>query len=84
MSGAQLLGHYPHETVRVFCTKCDRTALRSHADLVREYGPDYRLPDLRHDLTPDCGRKNPFLADYCGTYYPSTSIPILIDKIVER
>ena len=73
MSGAQLLGRYPLETIRVVCTKCDRTALRSHADLVREYGPGYGLPDLRHDLTSDCGRKNPSLADYCGAHFADPS-----------
>ena len=70
MHGARLLGRYPFETVRVACSKCNRTAEQSRADLIKEHGPDYGLPDLRHDLTPGCGLKNPFSAVFCGAYYP--------------
>jgi hypothetical protein len=62
------LANYPHQMVRLACTKCDRRGQYKRERLIAEHGAGILLPGLRHMLAR-CERRTK-LGDACGVYYP--------------
>lgn len=67
-TGTPTLANYPHEMVRLACTKYERRSQYKRERVIAEHGSDIKLPDLRHALAR-CERRTK-LGDACGVYYP--------------
>jgi len=61
------LGEYPHQMVRLICSRCDRKGQYRKETLINQYGPDVTMPDLRH-LIAKCPRHGK-LGNTCGVRY---------------
>ena len=54
----------------VSCPRCGRGGRLNVARLQRDYGADYRLPDLAHALAKDCDNPPPYLNAQCPVKFP--------------
>ena len=70
MTGSLTLADYPHEMVRVTCSKCDRRGQLRKSRLVSEHGAEIRLPDLLLRFAIDCPKRLLQGNDPCGVLYP--------------
>jgi hypothetical protein len=52
-------------TLDVSCPQCGRGGQLNVAKLQRDYGTDFRLPDLAHALAKDCDNPPPYLNAQC-------------------
>lgn len=61
------LTDYPADVVRLACRKCDRAGQYRKAALMKRYGANMKLPDLRVEI----GRcpKMKSMSDGCGVYF---------------
>ena len=61
------LSDYPRDVVRLACRKCDRRGQYRKAALMKRYGRDIALPDLRAEIArcPKAGN----MSDGCGVYF---------------
>jgi len=64
------IGDYPHPFVRVACRKCSRNGKLSRERLIRDYGADTVMPDLRSKIAQEvkCERVGQW-HDPCGAYF---------------
>lgn len=60
------LGEWPLPILRLRCSRCPQIRFFMTARLLRRYGPDVPLPELRH-LLMGCDRKE--IYDYCGVSF---------------
>jgi hypothetical protein len=60
-----LLGEWPIPIVRLRCKKCGQIRFHMTRQLLRKFGPDKKMPELRWDLM-GCNRQT--YSDYCGAY----------------
>ena len=70
------LSEYPFDHVRLACEKCDRTGGYRKRRLVKRYGADIQLPDLRLKIATDCSRNNSIRSvamDARGVNYSTTA-----------
>jgi hypothetical protein len=49
------IADYPHAMIEIECPKCGRHGRLRTARLLKEHGPDIKLPDLLRELT-NCPR----------------------------
>lgn len=61
------LAAYPADVVRLACRKCDRTGQYRKAALMKRYGANMKLPDLRIEIAR-C-QKTDSMSDGCGVYF---------------
>ena len=66
-SGALQLKDYPTAMIRLACTHCDRRGQYRLDTLIKKYGADTTLPDLR-PVIAQCERRGQ-LGTACGIYY---------------
>lgn len=66
--GSLSLADYPGDYVVVACSKCERRGRLSKAGLIRKYGGDTPLPDLRATLASPCPLVGNWW-DACGAHY---------------
>jgi hypothetical protein len=68
--GAISLAEFDHPQVEVACNACSRHARLGRARLVRDYGADIALPDLRAKLAAEagCDRYGSFQRP-CGLFF---------------
>src|SRR5262245_16392177 len=57
-AGSFQLRDYPTELVRLSCEKCGRSGQYRKQKLIKRYGADMRLPDLREEIA-QCERMTP-------------------------
>ena len=64
---ALTLSDYPSDVVRLACRKCYRAGQYRKAALVKRYGGNMKLPDLRVEIAkcPKMGS----MSDGCGVYF---------------
>jgi hypothetical protein len=57
--------------LKVACRRCDRRGRLNVARLIREHGPDARLPDLKDVLAGNCPKfRNQVASDRCEVHFP--------------
>ena len=66
-NGSLSLAEFPLPTIELACTKCGRRGRLHKARLVKEYGGEIALPDLRWKIA-QCDRAGS-MSDGCGVYY---------------
>ncbi len=58
----------------IACSRCDRSGHLSLANLLAQYGPEMRMPDLGTVLAADCPRsKDSVPSRRCSVFYPNIS-----------
>jgi hypothetical protein len=57
VTGSLRLRDYPSAIVRITCTKCGRAGQYRKDTLLKAYGGDITLPDLRHEIAR-CERRD--------------------------
>ncbi len=67
MTGSLKLRDYATEMVRISCRRCDRRGQYRKENLIKQFGPDIALPDLRHEIAKCERRQN--MGDACGVFY---------------
>jgi hypothetical protein len=70
-SQSSRLADYPFDLVRLACEKCPRKGQYLKSSLMRRFGPDQNMVELRLILAADCPKviANK-TTDLCGVYYP--------------
>lgn len=70
-AGALELRDYPTDVVLIDCAKCARSWTIPKRTLIRRYGADALLPDLKDKITgcPKAGDEGRYY-DRCGAAYP--------------
>ena len=68
MNGSLQLQEYPGDIVRLSCTKCNRRGQYQKQSLIKRFGPDIPLPDLRQEIAQCERREN--MSDVCLVRYP--------------
>jgi hypothetical protein len=58
---------YPGDIVRLSCAKCGRAGQHRKQTLIKLYGADFRLPDLREEIA-QCERRG-LMHDACMVRY---------------
>ena len=71
-NGSLSLNEFPHPVVELACTKCGRRGRLHKARLVKEYGGDIALPDLRRKIAR-CDRAGS-MSDVCGVHYAALAV----------
>ena len=66
--GSLSIATYPHDPVRIECSKCDRKGQYRKATLLKTYDPDKPMPDLLNELVK-CEHKAAF-GGRCDAIYP--------------
>jgi hypothetical protein len=66
-TGSLSLQQYPGETVRLVCDKCGRAGRYRKQTLIKQFGADIPLPDLREEIA-QCDRARA-MHDMCGVHY---------------
>jgi len=61
------LKEYPHQLVRLVCSRCERKGQYRKETILAEHGPDVTMPDLLHRIAK-CPR-NGALGTACGVRY---------------
>lgn len=64
--GAVQLKDVTSERVIVRCDKCGRRGVYATAKLIRKYGGEIKMPDLKWELT---GCTKTAYNDHCGAYF---------------
>ena len=67
MTGSIKLCDYPGDIVRLACEKCGRKGQYRKQKLIKQFGADVPLPDLR-ELIAKCERQGR-MHDMCGVHY---------------
>ena len=50
LNGSLTLREHPGDLVRLACEKCGRAGQYRKQNLIEQFGPDVRLPDLREEI----------------------------------
>ncbi len=78
-SGAVTLAEIAAPMFEVACSRCGRHGRHgrlSVTKLIRQYGADAKLPDLREVLAADCSRVGATsIYERCGVRYPQPRSP---------
>lgn len=67
MTGSIKLRDHPGDLVRLACEKCGRAGQYRKANLIKQFGQDIPLPDLRNDIAK-CERQGK-MHDACVVHY---------------
>jgi hypothetical protein len=60
--------HFALLTVR--CARCERRGRLRIDHLLKEYGPDIPMPDLRQRLAQNCPKREAAIYERCDVFFP--------------
>ena len=67
-NGASTIGEFPFEMIRISCVKCERAGQYRRTTLLKHYGANMVLPELRHVLA-QCPLRHT-MNDPCMVIFP--------------
>ncbi len=69
---SEIARHFTLLTVR--CARCERRGRLRTDHLLKEYGPNIPMPDLRQRLAQNCPKREAAIYERCDVFFPEIGV----------